>query len=334
MNRGIGAPAASKRAGFTLVELLVVIAIIGILVSLLLPAVQAARGAARRMSCSNNLKQIALALHNYHDTERAFPPSAAITRGMTFDPWSAQARLLPYLEQANLETLVSWELSYAAQPHVPKTRVAAYQCPSEIRDEARVTSTLTHYPLNYGINLGTWFIFDPTTNRGGKGLVFPNSRTDMASISDGTSNTLAFAEIKAYTPYLRDSGNPASPNVPIPSSPAEVLAYGGNFKSNSGHTEWVDGRAHQTGFTGTFPPNTMLPFASGGETFDVDFNSSREGKTLDKRTYAVVTSRSYHVGGVQAAYADGSVRFIADETDVDIWRAMSTRDRAEIIRNY
>ena len=323
-----------KNAGFTLVELLVVIAIIGVLVALLLPAVQAARGAARRMSCSNNLKQIGLAMHSYHDTFRALPPSAAIPRGMAFDPWSAQARLLAFLEQANLENFIDWNLNYKAQPLVPQTRVPTYLCPSEISDRERETSSLTHYPLNYCINLGTWFVFDPTTQQGGNGISSPNGSIRMANVVDGTSNTLAFAEVKAYTPYLRDSGNPAGANAPIPNSPADVLALGGNFKTNSGHTEWVDGRAHQTGFTGTFPPNTAVAFASGGKTYDVDFNSSREGKTTDQRTYAAVTARSYHSGGVQVVLTDGSARFVADTIDIVLWRALATRDGREVISGY
>ncbi|MFV1966165.1 MAG: DUF1559 domain-containing protein [Pirellulaceae bacterium] len=323
-----------RKTGFTLVELLVVIAIIGILVALLLPAVQAARGAARRMSCSNNLKQIGLALHNYHDTYKAFPPSATITRGIIFDPWSAQARLLSFLEQANLQDFVDWNRSYESQPLVPQTRVSTYLCPSEINDRERATSSLTHYPLSYCINLGTWFVFDPTTQRGGNGLSCPNGSTNMASVIDGTSNTLAFAEVKAYNPYLRDSGNPAAANAPIPNSPADVLALGGNFKTDSGHTEWVDGRAHQTGFTGTFPPNTFFPFVSGGKTYDVDFNSSREGKTTNQRTYAVVTSRSHHPGGAQVALADGSARFVAETIDIAVWRALATRDGGEVVNDY
>jgi prepilin-type N-terminal cleavage/methylation domain-containing protein len=324
----------SRKTGFTLVELLVVLAVIGILVALLLPAVQAARGAARRISCSNNLKQLALALHNYHDTYTAFPPSATISQGTTFDPWSAQARLLPFLEQSNLQSLIDWNLDYGLQPAVTRTRVPTYLCPSEMHDRERVTSDLTHYPLNYGINLGSWFIFDPTTQRGGNGLAYPNSSTNMASILDGTSNTLAFAEVKAYAPYLRDGGIPGIANASLPNRPSDVLAFGGDFKRNSGHTEWVDGRVHQTGFTGTFPPNTAFPFVSEGVTYDVDFNSSREGKAATQLTYAVVTSRSHHPDGVQVALSDGSGRFITETIEVATWRALATRSGGEVISQF
>ena len=320
----------TRRHAFTLVELLVVIAIIGILVALLLPAVQAAREAARRMSCGNNLKQMSLALHNYHDTYKAFPPSAFLPNGATADSFSAQARLLSFLEQENLQNLIDWNVSYAAQPAVAKQRIATYICPSDIGDRERVTSSLTHYPLSYGINMGTWFVYDPTSRTGGDGIASPNGRINFASVTDGTSNTLAFAEFKSWNPYLRDAGNPAGLGVGIPATPADVVAFGGNFKPNTGHTEWVDGRAHQTGFTGTFPPNTKFIFTNGGQDYDVDFNSSREGKTTNITTYAVVTSRSYHPGGAQVALVDGSVRFASETADLTVWRGYATRDRGEV----
>ncbi len=318
--------------GFTLVELLVVIAIIGILVALLLPAVQAAREAARRMSCTNNLKQVTLALHNFHDTYKRFPSSGDYPVGATGDAWSIQARLLPFLEKANLHDLINYDASYSTQPAVTQLRVETYLCPSEVNDRARVDGSLTHYPLSYGVNVGTWFVFDPNTQQMGDGLTGPNSKTNMASITDGTSNTLAFAEVKAYSPYLRDGGSPSGAGQPIPVNTATVAGYGGDFKSNSGHTEWVDGRVHQTGFTATFPPNTVTPYSDGSQNYDVDFNSSREGKTTNQVTYAVVTSRSYHPGGVNVSLADGSVRFVAQTIDAQMWRNAATRNGGEVVK--
>lgn len=315
---------------FTLVELLVVIAIIGILVALLLPAVQAAREAARRMSCGNNLKQIGLALHNYHDTYKAFPPSALIPNGATADSFSPQARLLSFLEQENLQDLINWNASYATQPVVTRQRIATYICPSEVGDRERPDGALTHYPLTYGMNFGSWFVFDPRSRSGGNGIAYPNGRVNFASVIDGTSNTLAFAEVKAWAPYLRDGGTPNGLGVPIPTTPAQVVGFGGSFKANSGHTEWVDGRTHQSGFTGTFPPNTKFIYPSGGKDYDVDFNSSREGKTTNQTTYAVVTSRSYHPGGAQVGLVDGSVRFAAETVDLSVWRGYATRDGGEV----
>jgi prepilin-type N-terminal cleavage/methylation domain-containing protein/prepilin-type processing-associated H-X9-DG protein len=324
-----------SNGGFTLVELLVVIAIIGLLIALLLPAVQAAREAARRMSCSNHLKQIGLALHNYHDTYKRFPPTVTLPAGVVpFDSWSVHARLLSFLEQQSLEDIIDWKLHYKSQPAVTKMRVATYLCPSEINDKERPGGSLTHYPLNYGVNLGTWFVYDPNTGQGGNGLVHPNSTTSFADIIDGTSNTLAFAEVKAWNPYRRDGGNPNAPSAPIPSTPADVISLGGDFKANSGHTEWVDGRAHQTGFTGTFVPNTQVAFSSDGTVRDIDFNSYREGKTATHLTYAVVTSRSYHPGGVNVILADGSARFVSETVELDTWRSLTTRDGGEVVGDY
>ncbi|MEX0676231.1 MAG: DUF1559 domain-containing protein [Pirellulales bacterium] len=323
-----------RRFAFTLVELLVVIAIIGVLTSLLLPAVQAAREASRRTSCSHNLRQIGIALQNYHGTYKRFPPSTLLPPGATADDWSAQVRLLPFLEGESLENLINWNLPYSVQPAVCRMRIATYLCPSEVRDEERPDGPLTHYPLNYGINLGTWFVYDPNTRLGGNGFAFPNSRTSFTTLSDGSSSTLAFAEVKAWNPYLRDGGNPAAPGAAVPVTPADVAALGGNFKKDSGHTEWVDGRAHQSGFTATFPPNTPVIFSTAGEAFDVDFNSSREGKTTNKITYAVITSRSHHPGGVQVLFADGSGHFIADAIDLATWQALATRGGGETVDEF
>jgi prepilin-type processing-associated H-X9-DG protein len=200
-----------------------------------------------------------------------------------------------------------------------------------MRDEPRPDGALTHYPLNYGINTGTWFLFDPAKQAGGDGLVFPNSRTSLRSVSDGSSRTLAFAEVKAYNAYFRDGGNPNAAGAPMPATPADVAPLGGNFKVDSGHTEWVDGRVHQTGFTATFAPNTVVPHTSGGKSYDVDFNSSREGLSTTKFTYAAVTSRSYHPDGVQVGFADGSVHFVAETIDILVWRALATREGGEIL---
>ena len=321
----------TKRSAFTLVELLVVIAIIGVLVALLLPAVQAARSAARRMSCSNNLKQMGLALHNYHDTYDKFPPGGLYLWNATSSSFSVQARLLPYVEQENLQDLVNWDLPYSAQVRISATRIPTYVCPSDINDKERLTSSFEYYPLSYGINMGEWFVYDPTSRQGGDGIAYPNSSLGFRDVLDGTSSTLAFAEFKSWNPYLRDGANPNVRDAPIPATPADVVALGGNFKTNSGHTEWVDSRVHQTGFTGTFPPNTEFLYTAGGKEYDVDFNSSREGKTLNQLTYSVVTSRSYHPGGAQVTLVEGSVKFVSENIDVSTWRALSTRDHLEIV---
>ena len=320
--------------GFTLIELLVVIAIIAVLIALLLPAVQMAREAARRTSCKNNLKQIGLAMHNYLDVYSVFPPSGCYPAAGAgpFKTWSAQARLLPFLEQANLQDLINWSTTYEIQPAVTKTRVPTYLCPNEINDQARPDGPIFHYPLNYAANLGTWFVFDRRTGRGGNGATFPNARIAPRDFTDGTSNTLAFSEVKAWQPYLRNSGRPAQLGAPVPVSPTEIAAFGGDFKSNSGHTEWVDGHVHQTGFTVTFGPNTIVPFQSGGKTHDVDFTSCRESYAgCSSPTYAAVTSRSWHPGIVNSLLTDGSVRSISENIDLRTWRNLGARNDGNVV---
>ena len=318
-----------RRQAFTLIELLVVIAIIAILIALLLPAVQQAREAARRSQCKNNLKQIGLALHNYHDALSCLPVAGAFPAGRTGDSWSIQARLLPFLDQANLQSLINWGQSYVSQPNVTEAQIPIYICPGEVNIRARPDGAIKHFPMTYGYNAGTWHIWNPLTGTGGDGAFTINAKQTTAGCTDGTSNTLAFAEVKAYQAYIRDGGTPNTAGAPIPPDVATVAGYGGSFKQDSGHTEWVDCRVHQSGVTTTFPPNTVVPFTSSGVTYDVDFNSNREGKTTDQITYAVVTSRSYHVGIVQILLMDGSVRAVSNNINGGIWRALGTRSGNE-----
>ena len=136
--------------------------------------------------------------------------------------------------------------------------------------------------------------------------------------------------MKAWQPYLRDGG--VAPVVP-PTDPAAVGPLGGDFKTNSGHTEWVDGYTHQTGFTTTFPPNTKVPYTSG-TLYDIDFTSSREARTPTRATYAAVTSRSYHTGGVNALRMDGGVSFIRDGLSPLTWRALGTPAGGEVVNDF
>jgi hypothetical protein len=244
--------------------------------------------------------------------------------------------LLPYLEESNLAKRIDFTQSYklAAPVNVgggeiplSAARVAPYLCPSETTDAPRTQGgKLAHYPLNYAANLGEWFIYDPSTKTGGNGAFYPDSRLTSGSFYDGMSHTIGFAEVKAWNPYFRNAAleNPETPSL------ESVCLLGGQFKSNTGHTEWVDGRAHQIGFTTVFTPNTNVSCDLGDGAYDVDWTNQQEGKSETVRTYAAVTSRSYHVGGVQAMMMDGSVHFVSNVVDRDVWRAFSTRAGREV----
>ena len=325
-----------QSCGFTLIELLVVIAIIALLISLLLPAVQSAREAARRTQCINNLKQMGLATHNYLSTNTTFPPFSVIPKGYTSQPWSAHDRLLPFMEQANLFNLINWSVQhqFTSGPTVAALRISMFMCPSEINDRARPTATLTYYPLNYSLNQGTWFIYDPQSGEVGDGAFMPNRAFTSANITDGLSNTLAATENKAYQPNVWDTAQPATVGVLPPSVPQQLTSMigSGTFDSN-GHTEWVEGDVHETGITTTFTPNTKFIYMPAGAIApqDIDFTSMRDGESITLPTYGAVTVRSYHPGGVNAQMMDGSVRFIKNSISQQVWRAIGTRANGEVI---
>lgn len=328
--------------GFTLIELLVVIAIIAILIALLLPAVQGTREAARRSQCKNNLKQIGVALHNYLDTFKVFPPSGSIRAGTTFSgnngSWSIHSRILPQLESTNafrkVNLTVAWDQQLASG--VPTLKIETYFCPSDVNDLLRVDASGNAFsrPVTYGFNMGTWMVWDPATGQGGDGLFWMNSSTNSASIRDGLSSTLAASEVKAFTPYFRNSADPgsiplASPDALAALAPGSQFKLGANTNDNTGHTEWCDGRVHHEGFTTVFRPNTLVNYLhSDGRTYDVDYNSRQEGSSTTARTYAAITSRSYHTGLVQSLLMDGASRSINQSIDLSVWRALGTRSRA------
>ena len=321
------------RLAFTLIELLVVIAIIAILIGLLLPAVQKVREAAARIQCSNNLKQLGLAVHGYHDANNGLPPQATWTVGSTFSGYSVHARILPYIEQDNLHARVNYTLGYASQADVCRTKVKLYRCPSDPKDQTRVDGGVEYYPTNYGFSIGTWLGLDQQAARGGDGAFGYNLTHTFAAISDGLSNTLAAADVKSFTAALLDGGQPAAMNTPPPTTPAEVIAYGGTFDPNYCHTQWVTGRTLQSGLTATFPPNTKVPYTTGGVTYDVDWTSARVGPGTPTHTYRVVTARSFHSNGVNALLMDGSVKFVTNAISQGTWRAVGTRGGGEVIGN-
>ncbi|MFM7519288.1 MAG: DUF1559 domain-containing protein [Planctomycetota bacterium] len=330
-----------SRCGFTLVELLVVIAIIGTLVGLLLPAVQGAREAARRVSCHNNLKQLGVALHNHLTARGHLPPSSDLAGsrvgGTTGQPWSGQALMLPYLEGDSVYRAIDFSKGYHDAAHRPpkmpfilaSTRVDVLMCPSEPKNQARLASdgTPEHYPLNYALSVGHFLVHDPVAKADGGAAFAPDAKFRAAAVPDGLSKTLAMSEVKAFTPRYHDCSTP--PHEP-PSTPAAVFTSGGSWSATNGHTEWVCGRAIHNGFTTTFPPNTVISHVNGGTTYDISVTSSREGRSATEPTFAVIPSRSHHPGTVASLFLDGSVRSIANEIAPTAWRALGSRAGGEV----
>ncbi|MBI1830190.1 MAG: DUF1559 domain-containing protein [Planctomycetes bacterium] len=339
---------ASPRTGLTLIELLVVIAIMAVLIGLSIPAIQKVRAAAARAHCLNNLKQLGLAMHGYMDANKGLPPNgiyawngASVTQ---ISHWSAISRILPYLEQDNLYRNINFATPYSTQPAVTSQRVAVLVCPSDPNDRGSGSDPTfgnKHWMLNYAVNLGTWSVLTKPTLAGGDGAFGPNRSLRPADFADGMSNTLAMSEVKAYTNRVFGSPNSVvfGNSVPPPASPAALLAsplpgvgFAAFDPSRFTHAEWVDGKVHETGFTTTFPPNTVVPWTSGGIVYDVDFISATETNLGD--TYAAVTSRSYHSGCVNALLMDGSARTVSDSISPATWRALGTRAGGEVVGDF
>jgi len=315
----------ASRRGFTLIELLVVIAIIAVLISLLLPAVQQAREAARRAQCKNNLKQLALALHNYESTHRVFPP------GRIGFPlvWSAQAQLLPYVEQAGLTNVLDFDIppltfggSYpqsAGNELFAKTRLALLLCPS---DSDAVPNSGFAGGISYPGNVGSGTVNNGSIN-GSDGVFFSKSAVRFGDLADGTTNTVAFAES-----LLGDGVDQAPPNadyrrrvVELPGATPTTFAAcqpaGAPKWSGQRGAKWINGHFADALYNHFLTPNAALPDCH---------NASHN--------FALTAARSNHTGGVQASMCDGSVRFVSDAVDLSVWRAAGTRAGGEVTGEF
>jgi prepilin-type N-terminal cleavage/methylation domain-containing protein len=302
----------SIRRGFTLVELLVVIAIIGILVSLLLPAVQAAREAARRSQCANNLRQFGVAMHNYHTQHGALP------FGWNDHGTGWGAMILPFIEQQNLyDTLTFSESanwgSHPVNELAPGTYLSVFRCPSM----QQAQHILPHdsgipgrVPTSYRACASSTSTRDASSSctawpgtelsdPGQDGLMYGCSATRFPDIRDGLSNTIMIGESRTDVDFMEDGNAMDHWYIGSPQIDAAVCATGAGGEVS----EFLGSTA--------VPINNILDAASCGHAKEVSFGS-------------------YHTGGAFFAIADGSVHYLSDNIDLALYKALGSRAGGEV----
>lgn len=341
---------ANAHPAFTLVEILVVIAIIGILVALLLPAIQGARESARRTQCLNNLKQLGVALQHFVSAEKHFPPGAIAkpysnqpSHPETFYRWSSLAHLLPYLENPSVRDLLDLSLPLympgAGYPIADRNKAGVakilpeFLCPSDIGQPVKSAWGPTNYVACAGSGVGGGTPFDTD------GVFYVNSATSFAQIGDGSSHTVAISEsllgedIQAVSAsgfggamperhYKFSLGFSATPDL------TDARCSGTNyFNSSLGNGNdprgfaWCSGEYRCALYNHYYSPNATIYDCITSVTVD----PSMPPKKLYS-AYGWRTARSAHFGGVNVLLADGSAQFTSNGIDLPIWQHLSTRD--------
>jgi prepilin-type N-terminal cleavage/methylation domain-containing protein/prepilin-type processing-associated H-X9-DG protein len=302
-----------QRKAFTLVELLVVIAIIGILISLILPAVQMARESARRIQCANHLRQLGIASHLYHDVHKVLP------FGQSTAKYSAVSQLLPFMEQTNLHEKIDFRFS-SSDPRndFPRLQeVSFFRCPSDTNDEFPESGGRINYMPNKGSGV-VWgdHALNATMPRP-NGVFFKESHVKFGDIIDGLSNTAAFSEriindgsnglLSPYSDIFASSAKPLTAD--------EAITVCGQVNINNLATQfpafmgapWIDGKH---GYQHVDRPNTR----------SCGFNTCGR---------AMMNATSWHPGGVQVGLCDGSVQYVKNEVDILTWRALGSRNERD-----
>jgi prepilin-type N-terminal cleavage/methylation domain-containing protein/prepilin-type processing-associated H-X9-DG protein len=339
------------RSGFTLIELLVVIAIIAVLIALLLPAVQAAREAARRAQCINNLKQIGLALHNYHSSIGSFPigssnqPPTIGAGNESWSSWSALSMMLPYMEQTPTYNAINFyygagrfdntQYGYVCNTTAFLSRIASFLCPS---DGNAGTNNINNYYGSMGTSMYSTVTADTT------GLFAYMQKYTIADVRDGTSNTVAFAEAvvgeKSTAILGKGNGTGAIANGNGLADAYDVSSQKGTVQAGltalKADMQLCDaafltarnndkGRAWGMGAPGFTMFNTVVT-PNGAR-----WAACRYGCCPQSGHAHMEVANSYHSGGVNVCFADGSVKFIKDSIAYPTWWALGTRANGETI---